>query len=43
MINEIMYEYIKTLSPEEFKRQIKNKTFVENCMKGQVKLKLVKV
>lgn len=43
MINEIMYNYIKTLTPEEFKQQIKNKTFAEKCITPEVKTKLVKV
>ena len=43
MINEIMYKYIKTLTPQEFKKQIKNKTFVDNCITEDVKIKLIKV
>ncbi len=43
MINEIMYNYVKSLTPDEFKQQIKNKTFAEKCFTPEVKVKLVKV
>lgn len=43
MINKIMYDYVKTLSPQEFKSQIMNKTFAEKCITQEVKYKLVRV
>ncbi len=43
MINQIMYDYIKTLNQEEFIAQIKNKTFSKNLLTQEIKLKLVKV
>lgn len=30
---EQLFDYVKSLSPEEFKNQIKNKTFADNYIK----------
>ena len=33
MLYEQLFDYVKSLSPEEFQNQIKNGTFADNCIK----------
>lgn len=42
MINETIYNYIKTLSPEEFKHQILNQSFADKCIKTSLSHKFAR-